>query len=142
MSHIATLTRGEILAGMFANSSGNFHWAVFIVNDQYNAFKLHAKQYGSYWRFENPPPMHNLLRSASLSAMVKIGQIANVDSTTLSHIVDLMSQIRMSVPSHEYIMLPGAAFDCRVWFREAVRKLHDNGYINCPNVWSLFCRNM
>jgi hypothetical protein len=31
----------------------------------------------------------------------------------------------------------GIPFNCLVWFRQAVRCLHDSGYLNCPDVYAL-----
>ncbi|KAJ3822542.1 hypothetical protein EV361DRAFT_951417 [Lentinula raphanica] len=138
MSVLSALTPGEILACMFSNSNGTFHWGIFLVVDERNAYKLQARQYGSYWRFEEPKP-HDLLASSTLCAMVKIGTFPLTNFETIfNHIVPLMREIPMTVPLHEQAVIGENIFHCRVWFREAVRKLHDNGYIHCPNVWALY----
>ncbi|KAJ3770248.1 hypothetical protein FB446DRAFT_175449 [Lentinula raphanica] len=140
MSVISALTPGEILACMFTNSTGTFHWAVFVVVDHIRAHKFHAKQFATnHWAFEDPPPLHNLLESSSLSAMVKIGTIPlqNFDDS-YNRMVALLREIPMTVPAHEIMIIHTNVFHCRVWFREAIRKLHDNGYIYCPNVWALY----
>ncbi|KAJ3756062.1 hypothetical protein EV360DRAFT_48619 [Lentinula raphanica] len=161
MSVITSLTPGEILACMFSNNIGTFHWGIFLVIDGKNAYKLHAKQYRTIfdWGFEDPPPIHDLLKSSSLAAMVKIGAYGHLlpqnhtltivlsNSGTIplhnfdnakNHIVSLVREIPMTVPAHEQEVIKTNVFHCRVWFREAIRKLHDNHCIYCPNVWNLY----
>ncbi|KAJ3836834.1 hypothetical protein F5878DRAFT_540611 [Lentinula raphanica] len=134
MSVLSALTPGEILACMFTNSGGTFHWTIFVVIDHTRAYKLHAKQYGNYWAFEDPPRFQNLLQSFTLSAMVRIGNF----NDSYNRMVALLREIPMTVPAHEVLIIHTNVFHCRVWFREAIRKLHDNGYIYCPNVWALY----
>lgn len=70
-----SLVVGEITAVLFGRSiPGEFHWSICLPVTQSVAYKLHAKQVGEHWFFEDPLPQHSLLTSASLAADIKIGK--------------------------------------------------------------------
>ena len=47
-------------------------------------------------------------------------------------ILGLLRAIPMTVPAVDMYTEP--SFTCRVWFKEAVRILHDRGFVNCPDI--------
>lgn len=49
-------------------------------------------------------------------------------------IVTLLKAIPLTIPDVDTHVEP--VFTCRVWFKEAVRRLHNDGYVDCPDVYA------
>ncbi|TBU23243.1 hypothetical protein BD311DRAFT_791751 [Dichomitus squalens] len=54
------------------------------------------------------------------------------ESGTQGALRDLLARIPMSVPDADRAREP--VFTCRVWAREALRRMHGAGYVRCPDV--------
>ncbi|KAH6894972.1 hypothetical protein BKA70DRAFT_791071 [Coprinopsis sp. MPI-PUGE-AT-0042] len=132
----SSLTRGDISIALLGRSMpGEYHWAICPAYDDTKAYKVHAKQVSSHWFFEDPPVFEDLIKSDIITADVKIGALKSTDQSDFDAVVDLLRQIPMETPEIDQGVEP--KFTCRVWLREAVRVLHRNGYIECPDVNAL-----
>ncbi|KAF9487286.1 hypothetical protein BDN71DRAFT_664049 [Pleurotus eryngii] len=129
------LNVGDILAVLFSRGDGEtFHWAICIATTDKIARKYHAKEpIRDHWFFERPAPSHSILTSRTVCAAVKIGRVG--PETNLNNLEQYLSQIPMEIPAAEVGF--EARFSCRVWFKEAVRRLHQARIINCPDIYNL-----
>ncbi|KAJ7209996.1 hypothetical protein GGX14DRAFT_363864 [Mycena pura] len=135
MSHPNSLDVGDILAVLFSRSElDTFHWTICVPMSSKVAAKYHAKNSGDFWWFEDPVPLHSILTSSTVAAAIKIG---TMDPTYASKDVlrQYLSPISMSTPAVDQEKEP--RFTCRVWFREAIRILHQAGILTCTDVDAL-----
>ncbi|KAH0582213.1 hypothetical protein H2248_011861 [Termitomyces sp. 'cryptogamus'] len=127
-----SLIVGDILAVLFSRfEEGTFHWAICIPLDDSKAAKYHVRQSHLHWWFEDPVPEHDILVSQTLSAAIKIGSL-NPDVVSRDILRDILMPIPIAVPDVDKDREP--RFTCRVWFREAIRRLHNHRVILCSNV--------
>ncbi|KAJ7900725.1 hypothetical protein B0H14DRAFT_3123798 [Mycena olivaceomarginata] len=129
------LNVGDILAVLFSRSDiDTFHWTICVPINSTEAAKYHAKNSGDNWWFEDPVPRHSILDSKLVSASIKIGSL-ELNVVTKDILRDILQPISMVVPAVDHAREP--KFTCRVWFREAVRVLHEARVLNCPDVDAL-----
>ncbi|GBE80526.1 hypothetical protein SCP_0302410 [Sparassis crispa] len=122
-----TVPPGGIYAGLFRRGDGTFHWTIIISQDAGHVVnKFHATEDSRGWRFEYS--LHTIVRSVSACAVVKIGTLSS--NRLVGDIHTLLKDIPMQTPVAD---LP-QSFSCRIWFKEAVRVLSNNGIIRCPAV--------
>ncbi|KAJ6502183.1 hypothetical protein C8R45DRAFT_611629 [Mycena sanguinolenta] len=123
---------GDILAVLFSRTDeGTFHWTICVPISHTVAAKFHVRNTPNDWWFDEPVPDHSILHSNTISAAVKIGTIDH-NAVTRDDLTRLLRTVSMTVPAIDQATEP--TFTCRVWFREAIRVLHRNNIINCPDV--------
>lgn len=83
------------------------------------------------WDYESTK--FTLGQSHTLAAAAVLGQLP--PGRTIKGLSRLLGAIPMSVPAVDARREP--VFTCRVWAREAVRQMHEHGYIDCTDVDSL-----
>ncbi|KAH9846325.1 hypothetical protein C2E23DRAFT_744335 [Lenzites betulinus] len=71
--------------------------------------------------------------SMTVAAAAVIGRLP--PGRTVRDLVGLLQEIPMAVPEVE--AQREQRFTCRVWIREAVRRMHTRKYICCPDVYAL-----
>ncbi|KAJ7682637.1 hypothetical protein DFH06DRAFT_1290035 [Mycena polygramma] len=140
-----SLNVGDILAVVFDRGNlGTFHWAICVPLNSTVAAKYHVTDSKGEWEFELDEqggiPLHDLMvsqkntSSQKICAAVKIGTLDRrvVDREVLT---PFLNTIEMAVPvvdkERERI------FTCRVWFRQAIRELHETGFLECSDVDAL-----
>ncbi|KAH9846310.1 hypothetical protein C2E23DRAFT_744345 [Lenzites betulinus] len=124
----------------------HFHWLIFVPNpgvvNRQTASpgkKLHVTQRGlihhgrieEVWCYDYTD--YTLATSFSLATAVVLGHLP--PGKTVEDLIVLLWAIPMMVPKADEAREP--KFTCRVWAREAVRRMHAYGYIHCPNVDAL-----
>ncbi|KAF9479642.1 hypothetical protein BDN70DRAFT_878604 [Pholiota conissans] len=127
-----------------------FHWMFYVHDPASNASasdtaagfestaipregtKFHAvNDYGrGAWHFDCIKV--NLIDSMSVAAAAVIGSITDRDVDRFRRV---LAEIPMTVPDIDEEKEP--KFSCRVWIREALRRLHREGYIECPDVGAM-----
>lgn len=121
-----------------------FHWLIFIPDEGATrnelpvraGTKLHAITNGQQgaaqvWSYDHVP--FNLATTPSVAVAAILGHLpAGKTATQLSH---MLKEIPMAIPAVDSEREP--RFTCRVWLREAVRRMHAAGYISCPDVDAL-----
>ncbi|KAF7795543.1 hypothetical protein EIP86_006705 [Pleurotus ostreatoroseus] len=112
-----------------------FHWYIFVPNaNQDTAYQvgriLHAVDNGdrTIWAFQTKP--FTLVYSKTLVAGLIIGNVHPPDKH-VEDLENLLRQIPMAVPPVDLHREP--MFTCRVWVREAIRRMNHQGFINCSN---------
>ncbi|KAJ7862123.1 hypothetical protein B0H14DRAFT_3859340 [Mycena olivaceomarginata] len=130
-----TLNVGDILAVLFSSFAiDTFHWAICVPINSKEAAKYHANNAGGKWLFEDPVPLHSIIKSRTISAAVKIGSLEpNVSGKDILR--DHLEPVSMSIPVIDQAREP--EFNCRVWFRKAVRVLDQAGILQCRDVDAL-----
>ncbi|KAJ7734717.1 hypothetical protein B0H14DRAFT_2543292 [Mycena olivaceomarginata] len=130
-----TLNVGDILAVLFSSFAiDTFHWAICVPINNKEAAKYHANNTGGKWLFEDPVPLHSIIKSRTISAAVKIGSLEpNVSGKDILR--DHLEPVSMSIAVIDQAREP--EFNCRVWFREAVRVLDQAGILQCRDVDAL-----
>jgi hypothetical protein len=96
--------------------------------------KIHATKdcENSAWRFECVP--WNGPDDVLAVTFTKIGDLG--EGLDYLSLVEYVKDIPMTVPPVDYLREP--RFNCRVWFREALRRLHKSElFVRCYNVDSL-----
>ncbi len=103
-----------------------FHWMLFVQNqNSLCGTKFHAIQDASGWSYESLS--YSLHTSVSIATAAVIGQ---VPFGTLNDFDALLRRIPINeVPNVDKAREP--KLTCRVWLREALRRLHNAGYIQC-----------
>lgn len=98
-----------------------------------HAMRLHVMENDrNGWYFDDTD--QNLLHSRSLCTVIKIGSRRTSDTQTFTtkEVRDLLEAIVMVTPDFELAM--GIRFDCRVWFRKAVRVLIEHRMVWCDRI--------
>lgn len=124
-----------IIALKLLNTSPpRFHWLLWIADaaaaesDVQSGVKFHAIDNGiRVWSYERAP--HILASSHSLATAAIIGQLKGKNTEDLDVI---LREIPMAVPAVDQGR--EAEWSCRVWVREALRRMHTHGFILCPDV--------
>ncbi|KAI1794776.1 hypothetical protein LXA43DRAFT_86372 [Ganoderma leucocontextum] len=130
-----------------------FHWYIFVPNaadaahlDVQSGLKMHATTDYSpppsattdperLWCFDATPTTlatdeGGLAAAATIGRLELLGRLE--DGRGLRA---LLAQIPMAVPEADKAREP--VFTCRVWVREALRRMHGEGYVWCPDVDAL-----
>ena len=120
-----------------------FHWLIFVPDPgqgddkAQTGIKLHATELDPVsdgitlriWQFE--ATAFTLATSASVVAAAIIGNLT--EDRTVQQLVDLLHKIpTITVPDADIEREP--EFTCRVWVREALRRMHIARLIHCRNV--------
>ncbi|KAJ7711848.1 hypothetical protein B0H16DRAFT_1900457 [Mycena metata] len=130
----SSLIVGDILAALFSrgrtqDDDEQFHWTICLPTTTTTAKKLHAKGVtATNFIFESPP-----CRYSASHVPNSIGTLNNQNA--VDAVIALLATIPLVTPPAEAQL--GIQFNCLVWFRQAVRCLHDNGYLHCPDVGAL-----
>ncbi|KAJ7898815.1 hypothetical protein B0H14DRAFT_2331938 [Mycena olivaceomarginata] len=103
-------------------------WAICVPINSKEAAKYHAKNAGGKWLFEDPVPLNSIIKSRTISAAIKIGK-------NITELGDHLEPVSMSIPVIDQAREP--EFNCRVWFREAVRVLDQAEILQCREVDAL-----
>ncbi len=133
-----------------------FHWYIFVPNagtgtaaDAHldvlqSGLKMHATTDYSpsdterRWCFDATPTTL-ATDEGGLAAAATIGRLGIEvrDGRVRSQegLRDMLAQIPMAVPEADKAREP--VFTCRVWVREALRRMHQEGYVDCPDVDAL-----
>ena len=127
-----------------------FHWYLFVPNelpstagphlDLQPGLKMHATTDYSpsaderLWSFD-ATPITLATDEGGLAAAAIIGRLDPRQGRSKAALRDMLAQIQMMVP--EVDREREAAFTCRVWVREALRRMHAEGYVWCPDVNAL-----
>lgn len=126
------LNDNDIVAALFARFTGGYHYmiALYGVGEGNTAIKLHVNNLTGDFAFDTGS--YNLLGSLTLCTLIKIGTRGQVSPAEIRAIVEA---IPLEVPPAD--QATEKTFDCRVWFREAVRRLDANGILTCPDIDAL-----
>ena len=128
-----------------------FHWYIFVPNaadahlDVQFGLKMHAttdyspSETERLWCFDATPTTL-ATDEGGLAAAATIGRLGleqeQLEGRSQAALRDMLAQIPMSVvPEADRAREP--AFTCRVWVREALRRMHKEGYVWCPDVDAL-----
>ena len=131
-----------------------FHWYIFVPNaadahlDVQSGLKLHATTDYSpsgterLWCFDATPTTL-ATDEGGLAAAATIGRLGLEQQQQLegryrsqAALRDMLARIPMAVvPEADRAREP--TFTCRVWVREALRRMHKEGYVWCPDVDAL-----
>lgn len=116
-----------------------YHWYFFVPTQGsiHEGTKIHATQLDPYhpesWTFEVIPG-YSLNTTRFVAAACVIGLMPDGKST--EDLIDIVSAIPIGVvPEVDVGREPN--FTCRVWIKEAVRRLHSARFVECPDVESL-----
>lgn len=74
----------------------------------------------------------NLATSTSVSAAAVIGRLPN--NRTTEDLEAVLKKIPMAIPTDVYGRAYLSQFNCRVWVREALKRMDAHKFINCPDV--------
>jgi hypothetical protein len=150
-----SLTPGDLSTLLFSRT-GQFHWAISIARGPTRVKMVQTRQPNqadSYsWIVEEQDLDVSQLTQNGLSCDINIGDyfrtnypvgtkmlICALGKVTENDVRDIVKLLR-SIP---LCVVPDkdkgreARFTCRVWWREAIRRLERGGYINCPDVNAL-----
>lgn len=108
------------------------HWLIYVTKD-HNAedgYKFHATNLALSWQYEMKE-----FKLKSSKTVVVAAVIGSLGSQDISALDALLRHIPMEVPAIDAAR--EAQFNCRVWAREAARRMHDAGMISCPDVNAL-----
>ena len=130
-----------------------FHWYIFVPNaadahlDVQSGLKMHATTDYSpsdterLWCFDATPTTL-ATDEGGLAAAATIGRLGLEQQQlegryrSQAALRDMLAQIPMAVvPEADRAREP--TFTCRVWVREALRRMHKEGYVRCPDVDAL-----
>ncbi|OCH95366.1 hypothetical protein OBBRIDRAFT_883924 [Obba rivulosa] len=119
---------GGLYACLFSRADGTFHWTLVLPQDATTVHKFHATNLQGGWRFERVPD--RLAQSPNACVVVRLGTVAPGRTDELCARLEAAP---MCTPAAD-----GAQqFTCRIWFRAAVRVLHAQGAVECPDVDAL-----
>ena len=128
-----------------------FHWYIFVPNatdahlDVQSGLKMHAttdyspSETERLWCFDATPTTL-ATGEGGLAAAATVGHLGiDIDGEhgrrSQAELRDMLAQIPMAVPEVDKVREP--VFTCRVWVREALRRMHREGYVHCPDVDAL-----
>lgn len=117
-----------------------FHWFLFAPNTSTSqvapapGMKLHATTNPGHWAFEAPGE-YSLGQSDAICVAAVIGELNPEEGFTAESLKALLAPIPMAVPAVEEEKEP--RFTCRVWMKEALRRMHNAHFIDCPDVYAL-----
>ena len=125
-----------------------FHWYIFAPNatdghlNVRSGLKMHAttdyspSESERLWCFD-ATPVALATDEGGLAAAATIGRLNEKleDGRSQAGLRELLTRIPMVVPEADKAREP--VFTCRVWVREALRRMHEGGYVQCPDVDAL-----
>ena len=136
-----------IALDLMSTSPPRFHWFIFVPHHRASAAgsqdqhtvsgtKLHAVTNGLQgddrrWSYDRTTL--SLATSPSVAAAAIIGRVPR--DKTVDDLDQLLQQIPMATPDVDRDREP--VWTCRVWIREAVRRMDAHGWIDCDNVDAL-----
>ncbi|KAF7875103.1 hypothetical protein EAF04_002275 [Stromatinia cepivora] len=104
---------------------GTFHWGIFITSSAPDGVHYHATNRFGGWVPEFRPTT-KITQSLTLVIVYKIGIVSS--QTRLK-----VDQVLEAVPADGSASLrTGEAFTCRIWTKDALVALHDNGNVTLP----------
>ncbi|EED83438.1 predicted protein [Postia placenta Mad-698-R] len=125
----------SIVAALFTRGRDEgFHWMLALpgAGEEPGAdLKLHVNNPRGRWQFQAGD--HNLPQSETLCTVIRIGSRG---MTTPAQIRRIVEGIGMNVVP-EVDRRREERFTCRVWFREAIRRLVENNILHCLDVDAL-----
>lgn len=139
------LEENGVYAALYTNEHGkSWHWAIYFhrfhypsPNIEISGYKMHATNTYGPWQYERTD--QDILSTHTLTTITKIGAIHDLQ-WGVEFLETYLKAIPMSIPRVDELY--EKAFTCRVWFREAIRVLHNEGFcINCSDVNAL-CREL
>ncbi|KAH8116605.1 hypothetical protein DFH11DRAFT_1221789 [Phellopilus nigrolimitatus] len=109
-----------------------FHWIFYVAQPSgVGGTKMHAIQ--AFGEYEFAAVDYTLETSQSITHAAVIGHLQH---HTLGQLRALLEQIPLNaVPPADVGIEP--RFGCRVWIREALRRMHAAGIISCPDVHAM-----
>ncbi|OJT05710.1 hypothetical protein TRAPUB_3465 [Trametes pubescens] len=127
---------------LMSTTPPRFHWFFFIPDmpaaasssaQRHGGVKLHAITNGKQgddrrWSYDRTPLA--LATSPAVAAAALLGRLP--DGKSVDDLDALLRQIPMEVPEVDREREP--TWSCRVWIREALRRMHVSGYIHCEDV--------
>ncbi|KAI0717876.1 hypothetical protein C8T65DRAFT_827922 [Cerioporus squamosus] len=141
----ANVQPGTIMAALaWGGPPGSFHWIIYVSKFEGKSdglgYKFHAtdRVATAPWAYESQP--WSAMKSQTCITLTPIGQITGWGtSKSEERCIEALDQVLRGVPLavsaldiHDF-----PRFTCRAWFRAAIRRLHQYGYINCPEVLAL-----
>lgn len=130
----------QIIVALFLLGGNRFHWIISVQDttaSQANpatGMKLHATNVSNKWEFEARGE-YSLDQSAAVCVAAVIGELKHEKGFTAEKLKDLLALIPMAVPAVDQGKEP--VFSCRVWMKEALRRMHAAHFIDCPDVDAL-----
>ncbi len=132
----------QIILALFLLGNKRFRWLLFVQNIAASqeapaaGMKLHATTatVSGEWQFEAKSE-YSLYQSAAVCAAAVIGELKPERGFTAESLKSLVAPIPMAVPAVDEGKEP--VFSCRVWAKEALRRMHDAHFIDCPDVDAL-----
>ncbi|KZT22101.1 hypothetical protein NEOLEDRAFT_1072261 [Neolentinus lepideus HHB14362 ss-1] len=128
-----------VMAHSLLGQFGRYHWFLFVADSASKSAeesKIHVIDIplpddpSDAWRFENQHVNLNSVPSSICAAAV-IGRVPQ--GKTVSGLVQLLETIPLNeIPPVDAGKEPN--FTCRVWIKEAVRRLHAAGFLVCSDV--------
>ncbi|OBZ77678.1 hypothetical protein A0H81_02252 [Grifola frondosa] len=109
-----------------------FHWMLYVQSNVEDGFKFHATQTNNR-NFVYEKASFTLCSSRRISAAAVVGRL---NTHTLCDLHNILKRIPVNIIPHVDIARE-PQFSCRVWVREAVRRLHAEGFLDCPDVDAL-----
>ncbi|TFK21176.1 hypothetical protein FA15DRAFT_707452 [Coprinopsis marcescibilis] len=141
LNTIPNLVRDDIYAVLVDRGTmTSFHWMFYVPNAQDQGYRFHlvnTRPIGSAntvdWYYDSGP--WSPASSTSSAVYCRIGSLSTIpcDIATLD---SYFRQINTRICPQKQAEQERGRCGCRVWFKEAVRVLHDSaaGFIvNCPN---------
>lgn len=118
-----------------------FHWFFYIANDSNIdgqespvGTKLHAigdPSTATGWSYDRT--LLDLLNSTAVASAAIVGRLGS--NTTIDHLDALLGVIALELPEVDKGREP--RLTCRVWCREALRRMNDAGIIACEDVGAM-----
>ncbi|KAI0362376.1 hypothetical protein OH77DRAFT_47818 [Trametes cingulata] len=129
---------------LMSTTPPRFHWFLFVPDapsasgssPTHGGAKLHAITNGlqgdeKRWSYDRTPL--SLATSPAVAAAATIGRLP--EGKTIDDLDALLREIPMEVPEVDREREP--QWTCRVWIREALRRMHAGGYVKCEDVDAL-----
>lgn len=108
-----------------------FHWYLYVQNpDSSSGTKIHATGMNGKWWYKQIE--YSLQHDPAVAAVAIIGKL-NTTIHTLDYLDAVLKEVPMLEVAHADVGRE-PKFTCRVWLREALRRMHDAGFIHCPDV--------
>ncbi|KAI0076149.1 hypothetical protein K474DRAFT_1663415 [Panus rudis PR-1116 ss-1] len=118
-----------------------FHWLLWVADEDQTGERPKGKKFHAVentnaaasdapWSFDDSE--FTLPTSRSVAAAAIIGRLKDKTRDDLRRV---LSRIPMTIPPVDAAREP--VFSCRVWVREALRTMHREGFIYCPDVDAL-----
>ncbi|KAI0724004.1 hypothetical protein C8T65DRAFT_564282 [Cerioporus squamosus] len=122
-----------IALDLMSTTPAKFHWFIYVPDSPTAGTKLHAVTNGlqgddKRWSYDRTPL--DLPKSPAVAAAAVVGRLP--EGRTIDDLDMLLQKISMSTPEVDKDREP--AWTCRVWVREALRRMHTNAWIVCEDI--------